>query len=250
MIKTSGLSLTLDHHTILSDIDIDLPQGGTTALIGPNGAGKSTLLHTLSRLQKQESGEILLAGRLLEDYRFDELARHLSILRQQSHIGSRLRIRDLVAFGRYPHNKGHNSKADGLVVDQALHDFELSDMADRFLDTLSGGQKQRALLAMNFAQATETVLLDEPLNNLDLRHARRLMQLIHQHSQSGRSFVLVLHDLNHAARYADYMVAMKAGKVFAAGNKEAVFNEKTLSSLYDTQIRILTIEGMTFALTA
>lgn len=249
MIKTRDIDLTLDGSQILKQVSVDLPPGRITALIGPNGAGKSTLLHTLSRLQRQDSGEVELAGRLLKEYAFDELARHLSVLRQHSTIGSRLRVRDLVAFGRYPHNKGRGTTADDAIVDQALSDFDLNELADRFLETLSGGQRQRALLAMNFAQNTDMVLLDEPLNNLDLRHARQLMQLIRQHADRGRTFALVLHDLNHAARHADYIVAMKNGEIFGAGDKETVLNAEVLSALYDTEIRMVTVEGAPFAMT-
>ncbi len=249
MIKTRDIDLTLNGNHILNCVSVEIPPGKVTALIGPNGAGKSSLLHTLSRLQNQDSGEVELAGRLLSDYAFDELARHLSVLRQHSTIGSRLRVRDLVAFGRYPHNKGRGTAADDVIVDQALRDFDLGELASRFLETLSGGQRQRALLAMNFAQATDMVLLDEPLNNLDLRHARKLMQLIRRHTDRGRTFALVLHDLNHAARHADHIVAMKNGEVFKAGNKAAVLNSDVLSDLYDTDIRMVTVEGELLALT-
>lgn len=249
MIKTRDIDLTLDGSQILKSVSIELPPGKVTALIGPNGAGKSTLLHTLSRLQNQDSGEVELAGRLLKDYAFDELARHLSVLRQHSTIGSRLRVRDLVAFGRYPHNKGRSTAADDVIVNRALSDFDLEDLAARFLETLSGGQRQRALLAMNFAQATDTVLLDEPLNNLDLRHARLLMQLIREHADKGRTFALVLHDLNHAARHADYIVAMKNGEIFKVGDTADVLDSDVLSELYDTEIRMVTVEGGLFALT-
>ncbi|ASJ71582.1 ABC transporter ATP-binding protein [Granulosicoccus antarcticus] len=249
MIKTRAIDLSLDKHQILRDISVELPPGKITALIGPNGAGKSSLLHTLSRLQKQDRGEVELAGRLLNDYAFDELARHLSVLRQHSSIGSRLRVRELVAFGRYPHNKGRGSKADDVIIEQALADFDLSSLSDRFLETLSGGQRQRALLAMNFAQATDMVLLDEPLNNLDIRHARQLMQLIRLHVDKGRTFALVLHDLNHAARHADYIVAMKNGEIFMAGDTAAVLNSEVLSALYETDIRMVTVEGSLLALT-
>lgn len=249
MIKSREINLTLDGSQILKDVSVSLPPGKVTALIGPNGAGKSTLLHTLSRLQKQDNGQVELAGRLLQNYAFDELARHLSVLRQHSTIGSRLRVRDLVAFGRYPHNKGRCTVADDVIVDQALSDFELDDLTARFLETLSGGQRQRALLAMNFAQATDMVLLDEPLNNLDLRHARLLMQLIRQHADQGRTFALVLHDLNHAARHADYIVAMKNGEIFKAGDTADVLDSDVLSELYDTEIRMVSVEGGLFALT-
>lgn len=248
MINTQDIQLSLAGSSILNGISIKIPKGKVTALIGPNGAGKSTLLHIISRLQKQSSGKVYLNKRDIQDFSYNELAKHLSILRQESRIGSRLRVKDLVAFGRYPHTKGRISHDDKIIITEAIADFDLNALAERFLDTLSGGQKQRALLAMNFAQDTDTVLLDEPLNNLDLSHARRLMQIIRSHADKGRTFVLVLHDLNYAAQYADYIIAMKQGNVFATDNTSTIFNSKILSELYDTPIEIVDINDRPMAL--
>lgn len=248
MIKTQDIQLKLGNSHILNQVAVDVPEQQVTALIGPNGAGKSTLLHIIARLRKQDAGQVFFNARDVGDYSFNELARKLSVLRQESHIGSRLRVRELVAFGRYPHNKGRRTAEDEAIIHQALRDFELDELAERFLDTLSGGQRQRALLAMNFAQQTATVLLDEPLNNLDLSHARRLMQLVRTHAGQGRTFVLVLHDLNYAARYADYIIAMKGGEVFAQGETAQVFETELLSALYDTEINIVQVDGQPVAL--
>ncbi|RVU84645.1 ATP-binding cassette domain-containing protein [Leucothrix sargassi] len=248
MIKATDLTLTISGHTILDQVSVDVPKQAVTALIGPNGAGKSTLLHTIARLNKQDSGDVFLADRKIKDFDDRELARHMSILRQDSAIGSRLKVRDLVGFGRYPHNKGRHSSKDDEIVTQVLADFELQALSDRFLDTLSGGQRQRALLAMNFAQDAEVILLDEPLNNLDLSHARHLMHTVRKYVERQKTFVVVLHDLNYAARYADYIVAMKQGKVFAAGNTSEVFNAELLSELYETPIEIAEVNGFMMAL--
>ncbi|WP_022952903.1 ABC transporter ATP-binding protein [Leucothrix mucor] len=249
MIKTVDLELKLGGSTILNKVSIEIPKQQITALIGPNGAGKSTLLHTISRLQKADSGTVLLDDRPITEYEDRELARDMSILRQESVIGSRLQVRELIAFGRYPHNKGRHTEKDDILVDKALAAFDLDTLAGRFLDTLSGGQRQRALLAMNFAQDAKTVLLDEPLNNLDLSHARRLMHLIQEPDNQSRTFVLVLHDLNYAARYADHIIAMKQGTVFAAGSTADIFDSTLLSDLYETQINIVDVQGRPMALT-
>ena len=249
MIKTIDLSLTIAGQAILNKVSIDIPKNQVTALIGPNGAGKSTLLHTIARLKKQDSGEILLDNRPIKDYADKELARRLSILKQESIIGSRLQVRDLVGFGTYPHNLGRLTDTDHQTIDNALLDLKLTALEQRFLDTLSGGQRQRAFLAMNFAQNTETVLLDEPLNNLDLSHARHLMRKIKEHSQQGKTFVVVLHDLNYAARYADHIIAMKQGEVFANGTTQEIFNENLLSDLYETPIKIVNVDNKPLALT-
>lgn len=243
MIKTNKLNLSLGQNPILKNVSVELPKGKLTALIGPNGAGKSTLLHVISRLLRQDRGEVSLNERPINDYAHDELARHLAVLRQESHFGSRLSVEDLVAFGRYPHNKGRRTTLDDDIVKQSLADFELQGISSQYLDTLSGGQRQRAFLAMIFAQSTDTVLLDEPLNNLDLSHARRLMHLINSQVQRGRSFVLVLHDLNYAARYADYIVALKNGAVFTSGETKDVLTATVLSELYDTEIQIVQLNG-------
>ncbi|PWQ95171.1 ABC transporter ATP-binding protein [Leucothrix arctica] len=248
MIRAVDLTLTISGHTILNKVSVDVPKNKVTALIGPNGAGKSTLLHTIARLTKQDSGQVLLDNRSITDFENKELARHMSILRQDSAIGSRLKVRDLVSFGRYPHNQGRHSASDDLVVDKVLVDFELDALAERFLDTLSGGQRQRALLAMNFAQDAEAILLDEPLNNLDLSHARQLMHTVKHYVGRGKTFVVVLHDLNYAARYADHIIAMKQGEVFAAGDTSSIFNEGLLSDLYETPIEIVKVNGLPMAL--
>ncbi|HPE61484.1 MAG TPA: ATP-binding cassette domain-containing protein [Thiolinea sp.] len=249
MIHTHNIQLKLGGNPILNQVSIQVPKSRFTALIGPNGAGKSTLLHIIARLRKQDAGDIELDGNKIQAYSHNELARHLSVLRQETRIASRLQVRDLVAFGRYPHNKGRRTPKDETIVDQALADFDLEAFAERFLDTLSGGQRQRALLAMNFAQNTDTVLLDEPLNNLDLSYARVLMQLIRtQVEQKARTFVLVLHDLNYAARYADYIIAMKQGEVFAHGETAQIFETGLLSELYDTPIKVAQVDGMPLAI--
>lgn len=249
MINTQELQLKINGSTILDKVSIEVPENKVTALIGPNGAGKSTLLHTIARLTTQDSGTVLLDNQSITEYDDKELARRLSILKQESIIGSRLQVRDLVGFGTYPHNLGRLSESDHQTIDKSLEDLKLTPLEHRFLDTLSGGQRQRAFLAMIFAQNTETVLLDEPLNNLDLSHARHLMRTIKDYSKRGKTFIVVLHDLNYAARYADHIIAMKQGEVFANGSTKEIFNADLLSELYETPIEIVHVNDAPIALT-
>ncbi|MDK3019812.1 iron ABC transporter ATP-binding protein [Pseudodonghicola flavimaris] len=249
MIETRALSVALSGKPVLADISVALPKGRLTALVGPNGAGKSTLLMTLGRLLEPASGDILIDGRDLRAVPPRELALQLSILRQEGAIGPRLTVRDLVSFGRYPHSHGRLTAADRLEVQRAIDRLDLAGFADRYLDTLSGGQKQRAQIAMVLAQQTDVILLDEPLNNLDLAHARRVMRIAREEADAGRTVIVVLHDLTVAAAYADHVVAMKAGRVAAEGPSEEVISEEVLSRLFETDVSVAEVGGRRVVLT-
>lgn len=237
-ITITGLAHAIGAAPILSDISLDLPAGRITALIGPNGAGKSTLLRLIARLEPLQKGRIIINGLDLAQTPSARLALEMAFLGQHMASGTRLRLRELVAFGRWPHCKGRPGPADQAAITQALADFELAALEHRFLDELSGGQAQRGHLAMTFAQQTPWVLLDEPLNNLDIAHARGLMAHLARARDAGRSVVVVLHDLNHAAAWADHVVAMKAGRVIAAGPPTQVITGPALSALYETDVQV------------
>jgi iron complex transport system ATP-binding protein len=220
-----------------------------TALIGPNGAGKSTLLGLMARLQMLQTGRIRFDGLDVIRTPTDRLARKLAILRQDPFLGTRLRVRDLVGFGRFPHHRGRPSPGDRAIVEEALDLFDLASLASRYLDEISGGQRQRALVAMTFAQKTDYLLLDEPLNNLDLAHARHLMRTLREvASQHGRSVVIVLHEINYAAAHADRVVAMDGGRVISQGTPCEVLTEERLSALYGTPVTVREVEGKPVAL--
>lgn len=237
MIKVSGVSYAIGHSQILHDISADLPAGKMTALIGPNGAGKSSLLRLIGRLEPLQSGTISVAGLDLATTATEVLALKMAILGQQTHISSRLRLCELVGFGRWPHHRGRPCGQDHEVVDKALGAFDLGALKNRFLDEVSGGQAQRAYLAMTFAQEAEWLLLDEPLNNLDMAHARALMsRLAALVREEQRSVVAVVHEINYAAAWADHIVAMKDGRIVAQGPVEDVLTESVLSELYDSQV--------------
>lgn len=244
MIAIKELTHCIGEQTILNNISLNIPQNGITALIGANGAGKSTLLSLMARLQSLQSGSITYNGRDLASTPTAQVAKMLSILTQENSIHSRISVRDLLLFGRYPYHQGRPNNEDKAIVEQAIEQFQLGNLAHRYLTELSGGQKQRALIAMVFCQSTEYVLLDEPLNNLDMYYARQLMQLLHQLThEHQRTTVVVLHDINQAAAYADYVVAMQAGEVRFVGTPEEVFTASNIKILFDMDADVLTHKG-------
>lgn len=239
MINVQGLTHHIGNSAILNEINVDIPKGGVTALIGPNGAGKSTLLNLIARQDPTQSGRILLDDQDLAQMDHRDLALRVAVVAQDVGVASRLRIRDLVGFGRWPHAQGRPTPKDAEFVTRALVQFDLTDFADRFLDEVSGGQRQRAFLAMAYAQDTDWLLLDEPLNNLDLRYARELMAELSTLAKiAGKSIVIVLHDLNYAISWADRIIAMKGGQIAFEGETETVATSAALSDLYDTKVTV------------
>ncbi|MDT1063171.1 ATP-binding cassette domain-containing protein [Paracoccus sp. CPCC 101403] len=239
MIRISGLGHRIGSARILDDISADLPRGALTALIGPNGAGKSTLLRLIGRLEPLQTGQIALDGRDIRQTPTEALALRMAVLGQQTAIASRLRLRELVAFGRWPHHRGRPRPEDARIVEDALAAFGLLDLGGRFLDEVSGGQAQRAYLAMTVAQDTDWLLLDEPLNNLDMAHARALMaRLAELVREQKKSVVTVIHEVNYAAAWADHVVAMKCGRIVAQGAPHEVLTSGILTQLYDTPVEV------------
>jgi len=249
MIITDHLQASYGSTVVVDDVTIELPAGGITALVGPNGAGKSTLLAMVSRLLEPSRGRVLVDGMDVASTSSDQLARTLAILRQDNHLAVRLSVRDLVAFGRYPHSKGRLTVDDREHVERAMGYLDLLPLADRFLDELSGGQRQRAFVAMVLAQDTAHILLDEPLNNLDMAHGVRMMrQMRRAADELGKSVLVVLHDLNAASVYADHVVVMADGRVVAAGPPREIMREDLLSEVYGLPIRVREVDGQLVAL--
>jgi iron complex transport system ATP-binding protein len=245
MIRVENVSLRHGSTPILHDISLEIPKGGITALIGPNGAGKSSLLSLIARLQPLQAGKISIEGFPVNTTPNRDLAKIIAILRQDSIVTSRLRVRELVGFGRFPHGRGRLTAEDQAIIDQSLEQFDLTDLADRFIETLSGGQRQRALVAMAFAQGTDYLLLDEPLNNLDMYFARELMRSLRKIADGkGKTVVIVLHDINQAGFYADRIVAMKTGRVVADGAPSELLTPQTLHAIFGFQMRVETIDGI------
>jgi iron complex transport system ATP-binding protein len=244
MIVIENVSLSHRDTPILRDINLSLPKGGITALVGPNGAGKSSLFSLIARLQPLQSGSITIDGLSVETATSRKLAQRLAILRQDGAVASRLTVRELVGFGRFPHHQGRPGAEDHALVEAALTQFDLQALSERFIDTLSGGQRQRAMVAMTFCQGTDYLLLDEPLNNLDMFHARQLMRSLRTIAdERQRTAIIVLHDINQAAAHADRIVAMRDGRVIADGTPETVLTEDNLEAIFGYRMQIKEIEG-------
>ncbi|WP_062512980.1 ABC transporter ATP-binding protein [Halobacillus sp. KGW1] len=237
-----SVSKTYENKKVVDDVSIDIPKGKITSLIGPNGAGKSTVLSMMSRLLSSDTGSIMIEGREVEAWDSQELSKKLAILRQSNHLTVRLTVRELVSFGRFPYSKGRLKKKDWQKVDQAIDYMELGDIQDQFIDQLSGGQKQRAFIAMVIAQDTEYILLDEPLNNLDMKHSVQIMKVLRRLvDELGKTVIVVIHDINFASVYSDYIVALKDGKVRNQGPADDMICRECLSDVYDMDIPVQNI---------
>ncbi|WP_128254023.1 ABC transporter ATP-binding protein [Falsirhodobacter deserti] len=249
MIVIENLSKKYADFPCVDNVSLTIAGGGVTSIIGPNGAGKSTLLSLIARLLDFDRGSVSVDGLDVTKTKSDVLAQRLSILRQDNHIASRLTVRDLVSFGRYPYSRGRLTDHDHAKVEEAIGFLHLDDLAERFLDELSGGQRQRAYIAMVLCQDTDYVLLDEPLNNLDMKHARNMMQLIRRAADElGKTIVLVMHDINFASWYSDHIVAMREGRVAHAGACHDIMQPEVLSSVYDMEIEVQEIAGKRISL--
>lgn len=249
MIEISNVTKRYGSKVVVSEVHLPVKQEKLTAFIGPNGAGKSTLLSMVSRLIPQDAGEIYLDHNEVKTWKSKELAKKLSILKQSNGLALKISVRDLVNFGRFPYSKGRLTNEDHQIVEQALANLGLTEMAEETIDTLSGGQLQRAYIAMVLAQDTDYILLDEPLNNLDMNYAVQMMQTLRRLvDELGKTIIIVLHDINFAATYADEIVAMKDGKLFANGPTEDIIQKKILNPLYEMDIKICEIEGKRFCM--
>lgn len=242
--KVEQLAKSIEGQPILSDINLTIAPKKLTAFIGPNGAGKSTLLSIMSRLLKKDKGFLSIKGREIESWQSKELAKELTILKQKINYQAKLTVEELVAFGRFPYSQGRLTPADQKIIQEQLAYLNLTDLKDRYIDSLSGGQLQRVFIAMVLTQDTDFILLDEPLNNLDIKQSISMMKILQQLVEElGKTIVIVLHDINIASQYADAIVAFKDGRVFAQGKTDEVMTVETLSSLYETPIRLVDIDG-------
>ncbi|MEE1820574.1 ABC transporter ATP-binding protein [Streptomyces sp. SP18ES09] len=237
-----GVTVGYGDRTVIDTLDVDIPRGVVTTIIGPNGCGKSTLLRTLSRLLKPSRGSVVLDGEDIARLRTRDVAKKLGLLPQTPVAPEGLTVGDLVARGRHPHQSWLRqwSSDDVSVVERALAMTGVSDLADRPVDSLSGGQRQRVWISMTLAQGTDLLLLDEPTTYLDLAHALDVLDLVDDLHESGRTVVMVLHDLNLAVRYSDNLVVMKAGSVLAQGHPRDVVTAELLHEAFG--LRALVVE--------
>ena len=240
MISLSTVRKNYGDEVTIGPVDLQIPAGGITALVGPNGAGKSTLLTMIGRLLKLDDGVIEVAGYDVSRTASKDLAKIVSILRQENHFITRLTVRQLVSFGRFPYSQGRLTPADEEHISRAIDFFDLRELEGRYLDQLSGGQRQRAYVAMVLCQETDYVLLDEPLNNLDIAHSVTMMRHLRAAAaEFDRTIIVVLHDINFAAAYADYICAMKDGGIAEFGSPEAIMQDGVLSALFNTDISVM-----------
>ena len=242
--KVTELTKQYDGKTVVDGVSIEIPKGKVLSLIGPNGAGKSTVMGIISRLIARDAGLVDFEGRDIAKWKSKELSKRLAILTQSNQIQMKLTVRELVAFGRFPYSGGRLTAEDEAVIDRAISYMELEEMQDQFIDELSGGQRQRAMIAMVIAQDTEYVLLDEPTNNLDIYHATNMMKIVRRLcDELGKTVILVLHEINYAAFYSDYICAFKDGRIAKFGTVEEVMTKETLSEIYNVDFEIMTIQN-------
>ena len=234
--RVKDLTKQYDGKTVVDSVSFEIPKGKVISMIGPNGAGKSTVLNIISRLIARDSGLVDFDGR--------DIAKRLAILTQSNNIQMKLTVRELVTFGRFPYSGSHLNGEDQRIIDKAIAYMELEPFQDRFIDELSGGQRQRAYIAMVIAQDTEFILLDEPTNNLDIYHATNMMKIVRRLcDELGKTVILVLHEINYAAFYSDYICAFKDGRIAKSGTVEEVMTKETLSQIYQVDFEIMEIEG-------
>ena len=233
-----------DGKAVVDSVSFEIHKGKVTSLIGPNGAGKSTVMGMISRLVAKDAGIISFEDKDLSQWKSRELAKRLAILTQHNNVQMKLTVKELVAFGRFPYSGSRLTAEDNAIIAKAIDYMELGEFEDRYIDELSGGQRQRAYIAMVIAQDTEYILLDEPTNNLDIYHATNMMKIVRRLcDELGKTIILVLHEINYAAFYSDYICAFVDGKIAKYGTVNEVMNKETLSKIYNVDFQIMEIDG-------
>ena len=244
MIEIKNLSKSYGEKNVVNNVSFNIEKGKITSFIGANGAGKSTILSVISRLIPMDSGEVIINGKNLKEWDTKELSKVLSILRQSNNINVKLTIRELVAFGRFPYCEGRLKPKDEKMVDEAIEYMKLKDIENKYIDELSGGQKQRAFIAMIIAQDTEYIMLDEPLNNLDMKHSVEMMKLLRKMvDELGKTIILVIHDINFASCYSDNIVALKDAELVANDTAMNIIQKDVLKGIFDMDFNIQNINN-------
>lgn len=244
MIKVKNLVKKYGNKAVVDNVSLNIEKGKITSFIGPNGAGKSTVLSIMARIMEKDSGNIIIDDKNIDEWDTKELAKKISILKQANNINVRLTIKEIVSFGRYPHSEGRLTEEDNEYIDKAIEYMELKDIENKYLDELSGGQRQRAYIAMVIAQNTEYVLLDEPLNNLDMKHSVSMMKVFRNLvDELGKTVIIVMHDINFASVYSDNIVILKNGQVAKEDITNNIIDKSILEDIYEIDFDIKHING-------
>ena len=241
-LETSKLDIAYEERLIVEDLNIQIPQGKITALVGANGSGKSTILKTMARIMSPKAGSVLLDGKSIHKQSTREVAKQLAILPQNPTAPEGLTVTELVSYGRFPYQKGFGSMRaeDKRMIEWAIEVTGMVEFHDRPIDQLSGGQRQRAWIAMALAQETDILFLDEPTTFLDMAHQLEVLQLLeHLNATANRTIVMVVHDLNHASRYAQHMIGIKQGKAIAEGSPVEVMTSDVLREVFNIEADIV-----------
>ncbi|MGO1167007.1 MAG: iron ABC transporter ATP-binding protein [Janibacter sp.] len=240
MITLTNVRKTYGSEVTIGPVDLAIPAGGVTTLVGPNGAGKSTLLTMIGRLLDLDEGAIEVAGYDVASTKSKDLAKIVSILRQENHFITRLTVRQLVGFGRFPYSQGRLTVEDEEIISRSIDFLDLAELEGRYLDQLSGGQRQRAYVAMVLTQDTDYLLLDEPLNNLDMQHSVHMMQHLQRAAaELGKTIIVVLHDINFAGHYSDRICAVKDGRVVEFGTPDEIMTDDVLTRVFNTPVQVI-----------
>ena len=234
-ISVKNLCVSYENNNIIENMDLSIPKGKITIIIGANGCGKSTLLKTISRINKPQNGDIFINNKNIKNIKEKNIAKEVAFLPQGPICPSGLTVRELVAYGRFPHQKmiGGLNSHDKEVIDWAIKETGLSEFSDREVENLSGGQRQRAWIAMTLAQETEIIMLDEPTTYLDMSYQLEVLEVLQKlNKEKNITVVIVLHELNNACRFADNIVGLKKGKIICEGRPIDVINKETLKKIY------------------
>lgn len=244
MIEIKGVSKKYGNKLVVDNVSLNIEKGKITSLIGPNGAGKSTLLSMITHTAHRDAGSVYIEGKEIEKYSKEEFAKKVAILKQSNNFNIRLTVKELVEFGRFPYSKGRLTKDDEKYVSEAIDYMNLKEIEHKYIDELSGGQRQRALISMIMAQNTEYIFLDEPLNNLDIKHSVEMMKVLRKLvNDLGKTVVIVIHDINFASCYSDYIAVLKNGKLITMNNTENVVKKEILEDIYEIDFEIKNINN-------
>ena len=240
-LKGHELTLAYDGNVVSRDLSVSIPEGGFTAIVGPNACGKSTLLRALVRMLKPRDGHVLLDGAEITSLPTKQVARRLGLLPQSSIAPDGITVEDLVARGRHPYQRllRQWSREDDQAVREAMAQTSVDELADQLVDELSGGQRQRVWLAMALAQSTPLLLLDEPITFLDIAHQMEVLDLCAEMHRGGRTLVAVLHDLNHACRYATHLIVMREGEIFAQGPPAEIVTAELVEAVFGLKVLVI-----------